>query len=476
MFLVLSILQTLPQETQLIPVLGLIRKITASLKARAGQKSLSQKDQDRVEGILGVCGTIILLQTHTPFLVPRRFIKLSGYPRDTTDTSDSPILDSILALMKRTFAEFPVMIEGAIRSIAGDILARQKKVSEEVLRYLPVFAKQFETLLESSRERYTLPTEEMNNNAIKFPVLAVSNPLFGTSDVVGDELTLECNRSTLLSTYMPKLPPTVRQVPLKLSKVLKTQTTNVSYKEIPVTLLKFVKKDVESNISKGMPSGFKEISEFVNGTNDACAYTTFTMRLLDVISKTKFSKEKLKEFRTSIVLMNSSESASILRDTAKGLLFKFLHEVKGQPELVRVINNAVKTDLTLRILLTSKEGAEKEEFKLRTQETNLLKSKYREMTDTEREIVKLLVDIGQAEFIVTNIDREIFAREFERNETELEDVDMPEEGYDDVRDYVENGDQPLAADGAILEVDRGEYGDRAVRDYADYGNTVAFED
>jgi hypothetical protein len=307
-------------------------------------------------------------------------------------------------------------------------------------------------------------------------VLAVSNPLFGTSDVVGDELTLECNRSTLLSTYMPKLPPTVRQAPLKLSKVLKTQTTNVSYKEIPVTLLKFVKKDVESNISKGMPSGFKEISEFVNGTNDACAYTTFTMRLLDVVSKTKFSKEKLKEFRSSIVLMNSSESASLMRDNAKGLLFRFLHEVKGQPELVRVINNAVKTDLTLRILLTSKEGAEKEEFKLRTQETNLLKSKYREMTDTEREIVKLLVDIGQAEFIVTNIDREIFAREFERNETELEDVDMPEEGYDDVRDYVENGDQPLAADGAILEVDRGEYGDRAVRDYADYGNTVAFED
>jgi hypothetical protein len=476
MFLILSLLQTLPQETQLLPVLHLIRKITASLKARASQKALSQKDQDRVEGVLGICGTIILLQTHSPFLVPSRFIKVSGYPRDSADVKDSPILESIVMFMKKTFAGFPVMIEGSMRIIAGDLLARPFKVSEEAQRYLPVFASQFNTLLESARERYTMPTEELNTNSIKFPLMKVDNSVFNTSDTVGDELTLECNRYTLMTSYMSKLPPTVRQIPIKLTKILKTETTNVAYVEKPTVLLKFVKKDVEANISKGMPTGFKEITEFVNSVNDACSFSTITSRFLDIVSKTKFSKEKLAEFRKNLVFMNVSESPSIMRDSAKGILFKFMNEIKGQPELVRLVNDGIKNDLTLRILLTSKKGAEKEELKLRTQEKNLVKSRYREMNDTEREVVKMLADIGQSEFIVTNIDREIFAKEFERETLEMEDVDRPEEGYDDARDYVENGDQPLAADGTILEVDRGNYGDRGVRDYNDYGNTVAFDD
>jgi hypothetical protein len=477
MFLTLSILQTLPQELQLLPVLHLIRKITASLKARAAQKSLSKKDQDRVEGVLGICGVIILLQTHSPFLIPKRFIKLSGYPRDSDDPKGSPILESIVSLMKKTFAGFPVMIEGSIRAVAGDILARGGKIIEETNRYLPVFATQFATLLENARERYTLPSEEINKNAIQFPILRVDNPVFKVSDVVGEETTVDCRRATLLTTYMSKLLPNLKQRPILLSKIMKSgEIVSVMYEEPKLTRIDFVKKEVEINISKGMPSGFKEINEFVNGTNDACAFTTFTMRLLDVVSK-KFDKEKLAGFRNSLIYMNTDQSSSLLRDSAKGILFKFLHEVKSMPEIVRIINDTVKNDLTLKILLTSKDGAEKEEFKLRTKETNLVKSRYREMTDVEREIVKMLADIGQSEFIVNNIDREIFARELERQELADEvDVDRPEEGYDDVRDYVENGDQPIAVDGTILEVDRGNYGDRGVRDYEDYGNTVAFEE
>jgi hypothetical protein len=135
------------------------------------------------------------------------------------------------------------------------------------------------------------------------------------------------------------------------------------------------------------------------------------------------------------------------------------------------------------MIILSKSAADKEEFELRTNETNLLKKRYREMNDTQREITKMLVDIGISDFIVTNEDREIFARQFEVNlemeysklEAEL-DVNRPEEGYDDVRDYVENGDNPIALDGSVMDVDRGDYGDRAVRDYSDYSNQYAFED
>ena len=56
------------------------------------------------------------------------------------------------------------------------------------------------------------------------------------------------------------------------------------------------------------------------------------------------------------------------------------------------------------------------------------------------------------------------------------DMDRPEEGYNDERDYVENGDQPIADDGTQLQVDYGDYGDRAVRDYNDYTPQYDFDE
>jgi hypothetical protein len=53
---------------------------------------------------------------------------------------------------------------------------------------------------------------------------------------------------------------------------------------------------------------------------------------------------------------------------------------------------------------------------------------------------------------------------------------MPEDGYNDTRDYVENGDVPLGDGGVELQVDYGDYGDRAVRDYGDYENTGVVDD
>jgi hypothetical protein len=101
------------------------------------------------------------------------------------------------------------------------------------------------------------------------------------------------------------------------------------------------------------------------------------------------------------------------------------------------------------------------------------------MNDTEREITKTLLEIGIASYIITNVDRELFAREYKplepENEQEPDDL-APEEGYNDTRDYVENGDVPKGEDGKDLEVDYGDYGDRAVRDYDDYGNNGTMDD
>jgi hypothetical protein len=102
------------------------------------------------------------------------------------------------------------------------------------------------------------------------------------------------------------------------------------------------------------------------------------------------------------------------------------------------------------------------------------------MTDAEREVSKRLLDLGLGDFLITNVDRERFVRELDYKEPLLEevvvDMDRPEEGYNAERDYVENGDEPIADDGTQLQVDYGDYGDRTVRDYNDYTTQYDFDD
>jgi len=106
------------------------------------------------------------------------------------------------------------------------------------------------------------------------------------------------------------------------------------------------------------------------------------------------------------------------------------------------------------------------------------------MNDTQREITKMLLDVGVAAYIITNEDRETFAREYNYPDPEEEynklvqqlDEQKPEDGYNDTRDYVEDGVRPLNVLGEELEVDTGGYGDRAVRPYDDYANMVGDAD
>jgi hypothetical protein len=98
LYLLLSLLQVLPTESQLLPIIQHIRGLSAIL---AKNKKIEKADRDRTEGVLGLCGIIILLQTHNPFLIPRRsfgskILKLTGYPRDTEDPEKSDILNVLV--------------------------------------------------------------------------------------------------------------------------------------------------------------------------------------------------------------------------------------------------------------------------------------------------------------------------------------------------------------------------------------------
>jgi hypothetical protein len=91
------------------------------------------------------------------------------------------------------------------------------------------------------------------------------------------------------------------------------------------------------------------------------------------------------------------------------------------------------------------------------------------MDDTKRELTKTFLDLGIAAYIITAEDREMFAQEKAAEQTPdpLVDPTMPEEGMNANRDY-EDDVPPVDAAANDMEVDRGDYGDRAVRDYDDY--------
>ena len=125
------------------------------------------------------------------------------------------------------------------------------------------------------------------------------------------------------------------------------------------------------------------------------------------------------------------------------------------------------------MILVKPKDAENEQNILRARERETLKERLRGMNDSEREITQKLVDIGIAPYIITHSDRDLFKQEYNIKEENdvfangIVDDNLPEEGYNDTRDY-EDDNEPVAANGQPMNVDNGDYGDMAQRDMNDY--------
>jgi len=471
LFLLIATLQILPSESQLVPILSLMREITKSLKSKA---KISKQDQDRIESLLCIPALTILLQIHQPFLIPKRTVnnkpfRLSGYPRDSDSPDESPVLDSVLQITQKMLSEIPS--RGPLNELSKQITSL-KKVRDETLPFLKVFGLKFKSLLESARERYEEPPEADELNSITFPIKYIS-PSIAPGKTLGEEELGSCEGRTLIRWITKRLPSVV-QVPPKLDEKINPSPDLVYLdpEEISLGVFSLSKKEIEQNVSLGLPKEFKMFTDSLKG--DYYTFVSLCSRVLDILATTSYDKKVIRNLRESLDGIEQA-SASYMRDVAKGLLFRTLSGIPATP--MRALMEAIKSDLVFKMLLQSKEKAEKEELELRTREKNELKARYREMTDTRRELVKMLVDIGISEFIVTNEDRRRFAKEFDtKMEEEYEAAmgDTPEGNF--MRDYVENGDQPIDVMGNTLEVDFGDYGDREVRDYNDYNQVYSLVD
>lgn len=495
LFLLLSLLQVLPSEGAVLPVLQYIRKLTSVLRAN---KKIERTARERVEGITGLVGAVVLLQTHNPFLIPRRSIsgkvfKLSGFPRDTTDTADSPVLDNILSVIRATFEEFPNTFSGGIVPLFRSILATPKKVREETVRFLTQAVVEFKPQFEAAKERYVAPTAEEEVSLISLPIIKLDKLEYAPNERLGnEELMMKCGISRPLSIMITKLLPKVSQDPIELAKniVPSAQATYIRPPTMEFKKISFEEKDVRKRLSMKLAKITKsdKIEKFLARENvDAVSILTLMNRILDILSKQNFNLEILKTYREAIADLDTRKNASLLRDTAKGLLYELSHEIakdKNKVSLGKAIDDALLKDVVMNMLLYTNEEAMRITEGARTKEREKFKQTLRSMNDTQREITKMLLDIGVAPYIITNEDREMFAREYNYPDPEEEynrlfqqaDEEKPEDGYNDTRDYVEDGVRPLNVLGEEMEVDNGAYGDRYVRPYDDWSNTVGDAD
>ena len=491
LYLLLALLQVLPTEGAVLPVLQYIRKLSAVVKSNT---KIEKVAKDRVQGITGIVGTIILLQTHIPFLVPRRSIggkifKTSGYPRDTEDKTDSPVLDNLIHVLRSTFEEFPNTFSGPITPLFRGIIDTPKRIKEECVRFLSQAYNEFRPQFDSAKERYVIPNEEEQTNILSLPIIKLDKLEYSTNERIGnEELMMKCGVSRPLSILTTKLLPKVTQDSIELAKniVPATQSEYVIAPKLEFKRITFDDKEVRKRLGMKLAKITKsdKIEKFLTRDNiDAVSVLTLMNRILDILSFQNFNLQILSKYREAISDLEVRKNSSLLRDTAKGLLYELSHEIadsKDKASIGKAIDDALLKDVVMNMLLYTDEEAKRISEAARTKERETFKQRMRNLNDTQREITKMLLDIGVAPYVITNEDREIFAREYNYPDPEEEynklvqnqDEQKPEDGYNDTRDYVEDGVRPLNIFGEELEVDHGGYGDRAVRPYDDYSNTV----
>jgi hypothetical protein len=477
MYLILNSLQIIPSESQLIPILGNIRK--GSLAA----KKLQGSARNKFEGLLGIAGTVTLLQIHNPFLVPRRsfgnkVVKLSGFPRDTLDEKDTPALNVLLTILKELVDAFPVSFKEPLATILREVSNNRKKVREECIRFIKQAYTEFRPQFEAAKERAEIVSDTVEVNDVFLPAIFPTKVEFKPGDRQGDEVFSECLLPKPKTVIVSKLLPSVSQ---KFVDFWKTKpSSHAEYIENRKVTLKYAfpdKKDIEKGVKIGLAKTAKLelIRKFVDSDTDGVALSALLSRLLDIVAPLKYESKKVIEYRQFLDNINSFENKSLFRDAVKGRIYELLDSLKdGVLDAVRL---SMTRDLTMNMILLTKEASEKEVDILRSKERETLKARLREMDDRSREVTKMLMDIGISQYVITNEDRRRFAKELNMEVNMSDDTDdpnnTPEGGFTN-RDYVDS-DEQLNENGLAIEPDRGDYGDVRDRPFDDYSREYSFD-
>jgi hypothetical protein len=316
---------------------------------------------------------------------------------------------------------------------------------------------------------------------------------YSPGDRIGtEEVMAKCTVARIKSMITGKLLPSVSQATLELAKHLlpSRYASHLSADDFVREIVRVTDKDIRSRLAMKLPKLLRsnKLDQFLERpTIDGVSVLTMLNRILDILSIEKFDISVLAKYRQVAVFLETSVNKSLLRDTAKGFVYELLQEVnkdKNKIQIGKALDDAMLKDVVMNMLLFTKEDAEEIVLKAGTAEREKFKSTMRSMNDTERELTKMLLDIGMAPHIITNEYRILVAREFNYPDPEEEyarvmagqDETIPEDGNYGNEHYVDNGDIPVNQNGRDIIVDNGGYGELDAYDIGDYGNQMGDAD
>lgn len=422
LFLLISLLQVLPAQDQLLPVLQETRVLANGLKSR---------DRDgKARGMVGIAAMVILLQTHMPRLVARRSfgptpIKIDGYPRDTDSDKAPTVIDSLFTVLRKTFEAYPTSFKGpsvtVMRGVLSDASTIRKGVIAVLKRMLPAFSA---VLTRAKADAAASPPPP--------PPVGLIPTMLPPATLGTVTRFAQCTGPR--SIWMDPTAPKIRQPTVPLDPV-RPRPSTVSLPRVVVST-KAVSvpdtKDIQRRIR--LPAVAKTEGD------------SWRTNLLIV--------ERLKNaFGLEVdVTVDTSQKPSLLRDISEGLLKETIATIMRSPEMRRAYEQLREKDIALFALMASLKDARTETNTLRAKERHLFTDRLREMTDSQRQITKDLLDRGMAPYIITNEDRDVFAQQLER---ELEPLLEPDDvGVGAPRDAPDDDD---------FNVDEGDYGDHTAR-------------
>jgi hypothetical protein len=481
-YLLLTLLQVLPDEDQLMPLLGFARAESDKLLARMAGRKVSQKEQSALDMALAIYGfnaVVIMLQIHTPRLIPRRSfgsqpVPLRGFPRDTADVNDAPLVDSLLGALQKTFENYPSTFRGGsvvfLRSLLNDRKAAKKIILASMSKqFIPAFK---DALMVARDSMDAVPSGVPEVSSFRPEIVKPTATMLTPAETIatGPESRYECpGRFTRLlvgnsfSYTQPVLPIVDPIFPSPSAKAVERPPEPRTFSPAA--------DEVRGRI-KIKPGAFPPIQKMLDEDRPEML-RTLLLRLFSMVFEESAAVSAT--IRTYVAARRPDVVAalgdpSLLRDYYKGILREFSTVLAGTPAAI-ALERAFVRDAAIKSLLSSAAESGNAVDSLRAREREEFKARLRRMPDAQRDISKTLIDLGLAPYLITKDDREAFMREIQVAE-EPEEPDNPllapaGEGDDQhanvERDAGEQGAAPLNADGGELEADYGDYGDRRGR-------------
>jgi hypothetical protein len=500
LYLIITLLQVLPENDKLKPFLDLLKTEGAKLKPLIQSKDETKSaNAQLVSCLLGFSAAILLVQTHIPMLIPRksvgpRPIVTRGFPRDTADLADAPFVDGVMNLLRRSFEQFPTTFKGASVVFIRVLIKSQKGLRTKVLSTLQKLAAgpfKASLLLAKDMVRPMDTKEEPTFNTFDPPKyrFEAASDLKPTASLREDPYPPFTCTDPLPAFYTGvRMFPLFSEVQI-VAPIVPAPTADVLPPAAPFPLQTGVPPTqlIRDRARIGLPRDWASptYAKLVE-SNDSIQLQKSLDILLDAIGL-------FEDAPADLIAKVRAESRkaigdpSILRDFFKGLLYELAQSL---PRSFAVrLERSLQSNLAIRAITTSETAAKSVRDKLRAEETAAYKKSLREMSDVGREITKKLQDLGIGVYLVTKNDRETFMRQLSLNlegvEPPDENVVAPADGVQNVApedanqedDLGEQGNAELNEDGEEDDADNGDYGDRrarATRDGEEVGDLPSF--